>query len=313
MKHRKLVLILLVETVILGALTVVTVFVPSFISSMIAFPFEQIAIAVSVIAGTGVVGNGLAAMIFASISLIPLFVLFQYPRGKETRPERFALIALAAVLLPSLYGMINPGAFRSGIPGDIDDFIRMIRAVFGITIWSVLILYIILRMIRLFRSGTRTQLFHYLRQLLCVLCIYFIFQCAVEIIPVFMEIRTVSAGAADVFYLLLSTAAAVIPAFFQIRVCLCILVLLDCMDGERKDLSSASVRLTRLSCITVIVTSGLSALKYIFQLLFMPYLSRIIAYTEIPVVSLFVVILILLFSRLLIENRHLRDDNSLII
>ena len=49
------------------------------------------------------------------------------------------------------------------------------------------------------------------------------------------------------------------------------------------------------------------------QLCLLPYLAEVRASVQLPLMDLFFVVLILLFSRLLIENKRLREDSSLII
>ena len=314
MKRKTLICILILEAVLLSVLAVLTILIPSLFSSLLAFPFEQVALGIKAVSQTGAFGNGIAFAILTGISLIPLFFALLYRQNKAARAERFALVALSAVLFCGLYGMINPGVFRSGIPGGSDTFIRMIRAVFGITIWTVVILYVVLRLIRLFREGNREQLMRYLRLLLCVLCIYFVSQCAVAVVAFFQKPEGSFSGSADICYTILRLVTAIVPVLFDISVCLHMINVLEIAETNEQDgLAEAASRLSRISCLAVTVTAGLSALQHLVQLFLLPYLSDINAAAEIPLISIFFVVVILLFSRLLIENKQLREDNSLII
>ena len=65
--------------------------------------------------------------------------------------------------------------------------------------------------------------------------------------------------------------------------------------------------------MSLAITSGLTALLYIAQILLLPQLSNVSTEVRLPITDLFFVLVILLLSRLLIENKQLRDDNSLFI
>ena len=314
MNRKTLVRVLIAEAVLLAALCVLTLLVPSVFSSMLAFPFEQIALGAGAFSRLGSVGNGFAVALLTGLSLIPLFAAFRYPRGKETVPERCALVALSAVLFAAFYGILCPGAFRSVIPGDAGDYIRVMRGIFGITVWTVVILFVVLRLIRLIRAGNREQLLRYLRWILCLLCMYFLASCALAVVASILSPAGAAPGAADVAYGALCLVVAVVPAVFDIFVCLRMLSLLDAAATEEQEgLPDAAARLSKVSCLALSVTAGLTALQYVVQLCLLPYLSEVRASVQLPLMDLFFVVLILLFSRLLIENKRLREDSSLII
>ena len=113
---------------------------------------------------------------------------------------------------------------------------------------------------------------------------------------------------------LLSLIAVIVPLVLDILVALRMLALLETAATEEQEgLTEAAGKLSRLSCITLAVTSGLTALLYIAQVLLLPQLSNVSTEVNLPVTDLFFVLVILLLSRLLIENKQLRDDNSLFI
>ena len=81
MNRKTLVRVLIAEAVLLAALCVLTLLVPSVFSSMLAFPFEQIALGAGAVSRLGSVGNGFAVALLTGLSLIPLFAAFRYPRA----------------------------------------------------------------------------------------------------------------------------------------------------------------------------------------------------------------------------------------
>ena len=183
--------------------------------------------------------------------------------------------------------------------------------VFAIT---CIILFIVLRLIRLFRNGNREQLFRYLRNILCALCVYFTAQLVINLFISILTPGGTEVNTAVFIHGLLSLITVIVPLLLDILVALRMLALLETAATEEQEgLTEAAEKLSRLSCITLAVTSGLTALLYIAQILLLPQLSNVSTEVRLPITDLFFVLVILLLSRLLIENKQLRDDNSLFI
>ena len=271
MKRKTLIPILVIEALILAGLAVLTMLVPNLFSSVLAFPMEQIAAGLAALAGTGKVGNGLAVALIVGLSAIPLLIaLFTYPRDEETRAERFALALLTPVLVFSFFVMINPALLGPNVPHTAEGYHRVLRPFLALTVWTVIILFIVLRLIRLFRAGSRPQLMKYLRIVLCVLSMYLVAQAVVSLV-------------------------------------------ISIMTPAKNEPTAADTVVNIVSCRTLAVTTGLCALQHVAQLVLLPHMTDASATVDIPVVSITFVVVILLFSRLLVENKQLRDDNSMII
>ena len=314
MKRKTLVTVLIAEAVFLALLALLTNVFPALFSSLLAFPFEQVALGMKALAGTGAVGNGIALAVLAGLGLFPVFLALRYERGRETFPERAALFALSAVLLAAFFGIISPGSFRAVVAGGEESFVRVIRAFFGLSVWTVVILFVVLRLIRLFRAGSREQLFRYLRLVLCVLCMFFTAEFVISLVISLLTPAGETLTAADVVCGALRLLGTLVPLALDLLVCMRMLALLETAATEEQEhLAEAASRLSSVSCLALAVTAGLSALLHIVQLFLLPYLSDANAAVDIPVTSIFLVVVILLFSRLLIENKRLREDNSLII
>ena len=70
---------------------------------------------------------------------------------------------------------------------------------------------------------------------------------------------------------------------------------------------------TRISCAALACTAVATALVQVLQVCLLPSLTDVTALAQIPLLNIFFVLVILLLSRLLIENKQLKDDNSLFI
>jgi hypothetical protein len=314
MKRKSLFVLLGCESVLLVARAILTSFNKAAFSSIPAFPFEQIADGLKALSQAGKTGSGLALALWIGISLIPSLFALKAGRGKETTAERVSLFILSGVLLVSLYGMINPGVFSPLSTGFQTGFIPVIKAVLGVCIWSVIVLYIILRMLRSFRSGDIGRLLKYLRIVLFVLCAFFtaaIFvTCAGELIAALKETQK----GLDAVFAVLRFFAASVPYVSDVIITVSAIGLLDTALGEdRAGIVGSAEKLGRACCIALGITAASTACFNVLQMILMRRLSDIDAGVDIPVVSIAFTLIVLLVARLLAENKRLRDDNDMFI
>ena len=314
MKRKTLILILILEAALIAGLVYLSRQYPAWFSSVWSIPMEQIAGGLKVLSGTGAFGNGLALAILAGIALIPVIIALRYPRGRETLAERITLAVMAPVILIVLWYMIHPGNMRPEAAG-ADAFLQVARAALSLIIWSVVILFVVLRLIRLFRAGKREQLLRYFRILLAVSCITFTAELAVTLMnAVLTPAADGSRSAQDIIAGIFRLAAGVVPLVFDIVILIRVMDLIRIAETEEQEgLAETAKKVSGISCIALAVSTGLCALQHVVQLLLMPGLTDLNVSVDIPVVSIVFVAVILLFTRLLVENRQLREDNSLFI
>lgn len=314
MKRKTLILILILEAALIAGLVYLSRQYPAWFTSVWSIPMEQIAGGLKALSGTGAFGNGLALAILAGIALIPVIFALRYPRGRETLAERITLAVMAPVVLIVLWNMIHPGNVRPEAAG-ADAFLQVVRAALSLIIWSVVILFIVLRLIRLFRAGKREQLLRYFRILLAVSCMAFTAELAVTLMNAIPAPATDgSQSTQDIIAGIFRLAAGVVPLVFDIVILIRVTDLIRIAETEEQEgLAETAKRVSGISCIALAVSTGLCALQHVVQLLLMPGLTDLNVTVDIPVVSIVFVAVILLFTRLLVENRQLREDNSLFI
>ena len=314
MKRKSLIMILIIETVLLTVLVLLTKRLPDMFSSIAAFPFEQAADGLKALSGGGKLGSGLAAAVWIGLSAVPAIVALRTKRAPETLWERIALFALSGVLLLTLYGMVNPGLFRSPETAAIPNSEKTIKAVFGVSAWAFIILYLVLRLIRLFRTGEKAQLLRYLRGILGVLCVFFTGIGEISSVKGVFTLTEVPEGILDKGLYVLRLIASLVPYALDILVTVRALDLLDAAGTEDQEgLPEASERLSRIAGLSLGVTVALPALVDLIQILAMKRLTDVSITADLPLTSIFFVVMVLLFSRLLTENKRLRDESSLFI
>ena len=85
------------------------------------------------------------------------------------------------------------------------------------------------------------------------------------------------------------------------------------MSDDKTDTVQRADALSRRCCLALGITAVSTVILNVVQLLLSNWLSNISVSVDIPFISLAFVLLILLLSRLIAENRRLRDDNDLFI
>lgn len=314
MKRKTFILLLVCEAVLLLLLSFLTNQFPKLFSSMLAFPFEQIAVALKALSQTGQIGNGLAAALWIGISLLPLIPALRRQQNKIAIEERISLYLLSCILPLALYGMMNPHVFCPLLSETGNEYMAIVIAVIGVTLWSVILLCIILRLIRVLRSGDKASLLRYTRRLLYILCLLFSAAAAISLGSGLSASAGSSPTALDSMINILRSAVTSVPYVLDIAIIISTLNLFDiAMTEEQSGIVNAAERLSKVCFLSLGVTTALSAVFNVLQVLLMRWLSNVATTVNIPIMSIVFVGIVLLLSRLLAENKRLRDDNSLFI
>ena len=314
MKRKTLYLFLAAEGAALIALAFFADSFSTLFSSLLAFPFEQIGSLLGALSLKGRVGNGLALAVLAGISAIPLLFALKCGKGREKTGEKFALLLTAIALALTLWCMADPSRISAAVPGMGKEALPVLKAVLGGTVWSMMICCAVLRLLRLFKAGGREQLYSYLRYLLYALCAMFVGAAAFSLTEELLSNLRETQLALDGLFAVLRFLAGALPYALDVAVTLAALTLLEALlgeDGEKTD--TAAQKLSGLCCLSLAVTTVSAALLNVLQVALSKHLSGVAASVTIPIVSLAFVLGALLLSRLLIENRRLRDENNAFI
>lgn len=216
MNRKKLHAILAIESVLIILVCVLTGGASDQFTSIWGFPFAQIGEGLIALHELGSVGAGIACALWIGLSLLPVIPAV-CGRGK-TPWERALLVLFALSVCAALYFTTNPIKLMT----PYDETGSFSKLMFSTTAWSVLILYFVVRIVRLLREGDRDKLTGY-------------------------------------FY------------------------------------------------------TALAAGFNVLQVLFLDSLSHVVTTMQIPVFSIAFTLFALLFTRIIVENRKLRDDNEIFI
>ena len=307
MDRKKLFTILAAESVFLIVLCALTMKLPDSFSSILNFPFEQIGAGLSALHGLGSIGAGTAYALLVGLSLLTAVPAV---RGKKTPVERAILVLFALSVFATLYVMMNPWSVTT----PYDDARNYAKLMFSITAWSVLILYLVVRVVRLLREGDRDTLTRYFDIALYALAML----CAEDIVVRgagrVQTALVLSYSGIDFLFALLSYAAMALPYVLNIVIIIYVGEFMDAAwSGDAETLPQKAERLTKLCCESLVAMAAMTAGLNVLQVLFSELLTNISTSLQIPVFSIAFTLFALLFTRILVENRRLRDDNDLFI
>ena len=319
MKQRKA---YLVFTLIAAACVVFQLFrsyFPVVVTSVIAFPFEQLAHALRILSLTGFWGNTAAVIIYAAVCILPIVFAAIVYRRRGLHLRDTLLLLLGIVLFAALYTMINPGA--SGAPAQMRS---MVVAISGGVIYSVIISYVILCLLSRFLTADGGGIRKYMSCGLYVIGALFIwlaFGSGINsLCSSFKSVADENTGFEGSFFwtyaiLTLEYAADALPYILDT------FIIVRCLDLIREaghdryshetvaaadSLSKACVRcLTADICISLFVN--------ILEFAFMRLLVSVSISIQLPVISVMFVLAALILARYIKENKALKDDNDMFI
>lgn len=163
MKRQIRVLLPMAEVLLCLVLVLARAQLPVGFSTIIAFPFQPIALGLRQLSLSGSAGNLAAICLYVILGLCPLLPLLR----KKRLPEDSLLVVFSGLLLLSLYCMVNPGLLSRWSSNPLGSSFE--APLLGTILYSVLATYGILRLIRCFFNADRAALLRYLDLLLYLL------------------------------------------------------------------------------------------------------------------------------------------------
>ena len=314
MKRKSFIVLMGAVFVALMALVLFVDGLPTVFSSVMAFPFEQIGAGLRALALTGNIGNGFALALCIALSFLPILSVLRHRGEKDYLSENIVLCCMSIAVFITLFSMANPSKLLSAFPYFTVEALPVVKGVMGCTVWSVIILWIILRLVRLFRGGDTKKLLCYLRVALHALCILFVAVIAISCGSTLLDGLSATQKSIDNVMAITRFIASSLPYIFVIGITLSLLTLLDAyIEKNEENTVRYADLLSKRCCLALGVTAASATILNVLQLLLSRFLSNVSVNVEIPVVSLTFILLILILSRLIVENWKLQSDNDLFI
>ena len=137
------------------------------LESLLSFPFAQIAAGLRVLSFSGTAGNSLSLILYFALSFSPAALYFFLHRKRKIESEDNLLLLLSVFFLVLFYLMISPsylGVHFGGI-----GFYSGSLAIFGILLYSLMVTYLGLRLLRKFSQAEEKSLLTNLKLFLLIL------------------------------------------------------------------------------------------------------------------------------------------------
>ncbi len=281
--------------------------------SVFATPFVLVGRGLRRLSLSGEAGNVVAVALYAVLSLLPLLLNIK----RKWLIEDVLPVVCSLLMFFVLYYMINPSLRPTMLSGEIGDVIL------SFSIYSVLLSWGIVKLMRSYDSFGAANVFGALRMLL-VLCIgVFLVLAAAESRECFGKLCRVAEsnalqGASLIPTFLViggSCLVALVEYGFDILTMLLAVKLLKELEADPySQAACAAAGKVSSWCkrtLLVICLSG-TALNLV-QILLAPVLYDLHVTLRIPVLSIAVVFALMLLTRLLNQGKQIKEDNDLFI
>ncbi|MBE6813331.1 MAG: hypothetical protein E7523_10695 [Ruminococcaceae bacterium] len=313
MKKKSILFFLLAEFVLLCLFHIGDFIDGEIVFSALCVPFSLPAFLLGKLAELGTVANGFAVMLTAAVCCLPLLYVLKNINKKEQRTEHIALLAtsvLAGIVFPLL---ANPGRLSAILPFYTQDMQNVVQSGLCLTLWSALVCFCILRILRLFSNADKQNLLQYAQKMLLALCILFVACIALNSVGNLITQVKEAQQTADFLIAILHFIANAFPYATDIAVALALRDIVLHYEDDSVLLTQKAKTMSRLCCIALAVTTALGVFVNAVHIVLLQYCSDFTVSLNIPIVSLAFVLGALLFARLIIENRQLREDSDMII
>lgn len=316
MDQKPLGLVLAAEGVACAALALLTPLGVGSLPAVLAFPFAPLAAGLRVLSLSGAAGNGAAFALYALISLLPLGVLGMLALRRHAHGEDGLLALLTPLLFYVLYQMINPGLLAASMGGE--TMVPAVNAALGAAVWSVLLAWLVLRLLRVFdRAGTGRRLV-WLDRVLVVLCLVLIaavvwglFRGSRDALDALAEDNT-NLPLSSQLFAVLGCAVDVLPWGLELWTLWAAFPLTAALraDPFGADVSPAALRVAARCRWTAGLLVLTRAAFNLMQLAGMGRLRSVGYDIQIPLFHLGAVLVVLLAAGWLAESRRLKEEND---
>ncbi len=289
-------------------------------SGIMAFPFEQIAALLRWLSLGSRGGNIAAIVIYVFICLLPTAGAIIW-RRKSFSGEDWLIPVFSAVLFAAIYFMINPALLLANLGGEA---VPVLKAILGGICWSVVLSWIVLKLLRRSAAAERDSVQRYLRVCLVVMAVFFTalaFGGGVgDALAAFGELREGNTGdvvplGTTYIFLILQAVVTALPYALDALVAVKGAELLKAMSADRYSAECVACAdgFANFTVMSLKLTVIVSLVFNLLQLVFFRQLLVVDITVALPLGSIAFMLAALLLSRLFRENKALKDDNDLFI
>lgn len=315
MNRNQFLFVLIAEAGLCATVSLLCLPAADFLPAALAFPFGLIGAGLRRLALLGPAGNTLAWMLFAALGVIPIWFFLRKKTQEGIRLEDWLLVVISAGVVFTLWLAVNPTWAARLFPERTGS---AMMAIAGSLLWSTLIAYLVLRILRAALSAERSQLWSYLRWLLHLMAVIFVAVIfGVHLSEMVGELSAFDAQAIPPVVLgftLLRFIVVVLPWLLDIIAVFLAMEMLDhAQDPNVSGRVAVAKKLSRWSGRALTLMVLVQLLFNFLQLALIMNLPEVEITVNIPIFSIGFVLVILWAARLLEENQQLKEENDLFV
>ena len=315
---KKWIAVLSLEAAVCTAYVLLGQALPNFFGTAVAFPFQQIGLGLRTLSLSGSAGNVIAIVLYAVTCLIPEVFLVMKLHRKHLYREDSLLILLSLLLFPVLYLMINPH-LQARYLGTA--MALMGNTMLGSAVYTVLLCYGILKLLRRFYSAREHRLMDYLKYLLLAMAAFLVlgvFGTGLDdVLKSITSVQEQNQGSESTLgttyvFLWLGFLVDALPNLLCCGLILeaCTLLMNMQEDPYREEVITEANALSRHCGLLLTVTALCNMGFNLLQFLFAKQLRVVDSTLQLPLTTLVLVIGLLLFAQFIHSHKQLKEENE---
>lgn len=311
MSKRGILALAVIQILLIAAAVAGSVY-PQFYAAVFGFPFMQIGALMRLMSESGKTGSAFAALLWGALSLVPVFFALKNAGKQGKWMENAVLWLMSLCLFIGLWAMAD-GAFADALmPNGGSVMLPVKRAVLGGTIWSIIVMWAVLRLLRYIAGGGQSGLLRCMKGAVYALCAGFEFGLAFsEVTKLCACIAAAQTGTA-VLAEVVSFIICAVPYAFDLLVASAGIALINAIGTEDGTVQAAEKLAVRAKTALYVSATAIPAYN-LCRMVFAGVTSSVNTHVVIMVGSLAFTLAALLLSRLIADNKQLRDENDMFV
>lgn len=280
-------------------------------------PLEVLGDGLRQLSWSGTAGNVVSWIIYVAVALLPIVASILFIKNKKAGLEEILMVILTAVLFRGIYMFINPSEIV-----EIEGLISLseYKDSIAITIYSIIVLYIIIKVLKSVANVTEEKLITTLKYVCAVAMLVLVETIALAgVSELIIGIEAAAKNNQHVVNTCILLGIRFIVAQLP-NICLIIIIskLMDVSGAVCKGFFNEEVLagvdiIARICKNSIIIILLAIMILNLGQLLVTSYVSNTHFTLTVPVFDILLILVILVVSRMITESHKIKEDNDLFI
>lgn len=284
--------------------------------AVFSFPFSLIGKLLAALSEAGNIGNGFAFAVLALLSCAPLVPVFRSIKNREKRLRNTVLVLMCPLTAIVLIAFCN-NTFLSNVSAIIStELNENVKAVFGAAMWSGIVAVILTEIVCKIKNAEGMSILKLAKAAAFILSAFLTVAVSVFETGEFFSKINMGIGLAEGYMSTLCLIKDSLHYILDIAVISSAVSLIDsiCDRKSSEEIGRYAQKLSNRSIKALLTIILVSFLYNFIQIILSPVVfSNVFVKIDIPVFSICFVLMLLLISKLVTENKRLEEDNDLFI